>query len=107
MGDALRGMGMRLARRRAQRREERVAARHPVFLEHGRGITRDFSPSGVFFETGEAMEIGGTIKFAIDFETAPGSPFRLLCEGRVVRVEAAHGHRGVGAAITSSRIRDL
>lgn len=89
------------------RQEDRVATHLSVVLAHGRGVTRDISASGVFFETSEPLELGSPLKFAIDFDEVPGGPLRLVCEGNVVRIETARGQRGIGVAITSSKLKEI
>ena len=75
----------------------------PVTLEHGGGITRNVSSSGVFFETDQLLTPSAAINFSLEFENAPAGPLRLKCEGRIVRVEQQVGKIGVAATITSSR----
>jgi len=84
---------------RRHARRYRVAV--PVELEHGRGLTRDISASGVFFETGSLFPVGVTISFSLVLEHAdPGGPVRLQCQGEVVRVEQREGKVGVAVCFT-------
>jgi|SRR5436190_23176936 len=92
------------------RNHERVNAEVPVLTESGaKGITRDMSPTGVYFTVGERVRVGETIRFSMDFE-APlnvGGVFRLACVGTVTRVESRHGKTGVAVAITESTLERL
>ncbi len=86
--------------------DRRRAVRHrlalPVELEHGGGVTRDVSASGVFFETDQSFLPGSPISFSLLFEHAdPHGPVRLRCQGRVVRLEPHDGKSGVAVAFTS------
>jgi hypothetical protein len=90
----------------AQRAEERVNAKLPVEFEHGKGITRDVSASGVFFETNAACELGSELDFALEFDS-PGGPLLLRCKGTVVRVEQRDGKMGIAAKITESCFEEL
>ena len=87
--------------------EIRVPAVLPVTLEHGAGITRNVSASGLFFETDQLLTPGAAINFSLEFENARGGPLRLKCEARIVRVEQQVGKIGVAAAITSSRFETM
>ena len=85
-----------------RRRARRFNITMPVELEHGRGITRDVSSSGVFFESDHSFSVGEVISFWLVFEYAGMGPaFRLPCQGRVVRVEQRAGRTGVAVAFTS------
>ena len=89
------------------RREIRVPAVLPVTLQHGGGITRNVSTSGVFFETDQLLTPGAAINFFLEFEKARGGPLRLKCEARIVRVEQQVGKIGVAATITSSQFKTM
>src|SRR4030042_1573641 len=86
--------------------EKRRATRHPgalpVKFEDGKGITRDCSSSGIFFETDKSFAPGQAIEFTIVLEHVdPDRPVRLKCMAEIVRVGAS-GHKiGVAAAIHS------
>ena len=89
--------------------ERRQALRYslelPVEVAGACGRTRDFSASGVFFETDRALTPGAPIRFSLLLGRAsPGRrPLRLNCEGRVVRTESGKGRLGVAVAITDCR----
>jgi hypothetical protein len=68
----------------------------------GKCTTRDFSISGVFFETDRALSQGQEIEFTLVLEHIdPGRPIRLKCRGKIVRVEESGQKIGVAAAIDS------
>ena len=89
------------------RREQRVQAELNVNLEQGKGVTRDVSESGVYFETDLPFTPGAPISFSFNFDDAPGGPLVLKCEARIVRVEDRGGKTGVGATITSYKFECL
>ena len=94
---------------REPRQNDRVNAEVPVRLEDGTsGVTRNISPGGVYFIVDEKLAEGQSIRFSIEF-THPASPadsgvLHLECIGNVVRVEEAHGKRGVAVKIVESRL---
>jgi hypothetical protein len=73
-------------KRNYHRREKRVRAALPVQLVRAKGVTRDVSRSGVFFETEAHCRVGSPVHFAIRLET-PWGPAHFDCRGRIVRVE--------------------
>jgi len=81
-------------RRRAQRYRLVV----PVRLQKARGVTRDISTAGVFFETEGVQSIGDTVRFSVDFPDAT-----VQCEGRVVRVEKLEKKFGIAVEFTTYR----
>jgi len=86
--------------------EKRRATRHKgalsIELEEGKGITRDFSDSGIFFETDKSITPGQAIEFTIVLKHIdPDRPVRLKCIGEIVRVEESGQKIGVAAAIKS------
>jgi len=90
-----------------RRAQQRVSAVLPVNVE-GRvaGVTRDISPSGIFFETDMEMANGGSIHFALEFDN-PSGKLLLRCSGEIVRVERSGGKVGVAAKIIESRMERL
>src|SRR4030042_198409 len=86
--------------------EKRRATRHlgalPVELEDGKGSPRDFSSSGIFFETDKSFTPGQAIEFTIVLEHVdPAHPVRLKCMAEIVRVEESGQKIGVATAIHS------
>lgn len=87
-----------------QRRALRYPLELPIEVEGAMGRTRDFSSSGVFFETGRTLAPGAPIEFSLVLgRVSPGLPLRLDCEGRIVRTVPRAGQRGVAVAITGCR----
>ena len=90
------------------RREPRHRGKLPVELESGKGVTRDFSGSGVFFETEKSFSLGQSIEFTIVLEHIdPGHPIRLNCRGKIVRVEEKGQKIGVAASIQSYTFEEI
>ena len=89
--------------------ERRQALRYslelPVEVAGACGRTRDFSASGVYFETDRAVTAGAPVRFSLLLgRVSPGGrPLRLNCEGRVVRTESGKGRLGVAVAIADCR----
>jgi hypothetical protein len=89
------------------RRHNRVSAAVPVDLDDGSsGLTRDISPSGIYFVGQARPQKGQPIRFTLEFVNPadPSGKMLLACQGEVVRVEEADGKYGVAVAITESRI---
>lgn len=85
-----------------QRREPRYQGKLPVQFESGKGITRDFSGSGVFFETDRSFTPGQLIELTLVLEHIdPEHPVQLKCLGKIIRVEESGQKIGVAAAINS------
>jgi hypothetical protein len=84
-----------LFKKKEPRKEDRKRERLPVKVlnDETKGITRDLSPSGVFFETDKDYEVGSIITMTIDLESPPGT--RLRCVGTIVRVERRGSKVGV------------
>ena len=93
-----------MERKHSARKHERVPTEVAVRLENGsEGITRDLSPTGVFFLAETALAEGDEIRFSIEFDN-PAGPLRMECVGNIVRIEAAAGRRGFAVKITESRL---
>lgn len=89
-----------------RRRSPRYPLNLSIELDAERGVTRDVSASGVFFETERSYVPGALIQFTLILEYAdPAAPLCLDCQGQVVRVEATERRFGVAAVITSQQIR--
>jgi len=92
--------------------EKRRAPRHqgklPVKLKGGKGITRNFSSSGIFFETDRSFSPGQPIEFTIMLEHAdPAGHIRMKCQGEIVRVEESGQKIGVAATIDSYEFEEF
>jgi len=87
-----------------RRAQQRVSAVLPVKVEgRSAGVTRDISPSGIFFETDQDMTDGSTIHFTLEFDN-PSGKLLLECSGEIVRIEKAGGKIGIAAKIVESRL---
>jgi len=87
-----------------KRRHERVASAIAFSLEDGTtAITRDISPSGVYFESDGGLAVGTVLRFDLGFDSASGG-LMLRCVARVVRVNQENGKNGVAAEIIESRL---
>ena len=76
----------------------------PVILENTTGVTRDLSPSGVFFwADGGLFAAGDRVSFAVQIRGAAGK-MTLMCRGDVVRTEPYEAMLGVAVRITESAI---
>jgi acyl-coenzyme A thioesterase PaaI-like protein len=85
-------------------REQRAAVRFdtsmPVRIQGCDGETHNISAHGVYFETRTRQRIGALVNFTVEY-TRHGRRHRVLCEGKVVRVDL-HGDRvGVAARLVS------
>jgi hypothetical protein len=86
--------------------EKKRATRHrdatPIELEDGKGVTRDFSSTGIFFETEKSLTQGQPIDFTIVLENVdPERPVRVKCRGEIIRTEETGQKIGVAVAISS------
>ena len=74
----------------------------PVITGSSKGITRDLSSSGIFFETDDSFLPGQTIEFSIILEYLhPERPVYVQCSGAIVRVEKNGTKICVAATIDS------
>jgi hypothetical protein len=87
-----------------RRAQQRVSAVLPVKVDgKSAGVTRDISPSGIFFETDQEMASGSAIHFSLEFDN-PSGKLLLECSGEIVRIEKAGGKIGIAAKIVESRL---
>lgn len=84
-----------------RRKEERVAVSLPVSMANSAEVTRDISPSGVYFEANTPFILGERIGFVIKFNN-PGDNLMLKCNGEIVRVENCNSKVGVAVKILES-----
>jgi len=84
-----------------KRREERVSAVLPVFLENATGMTCDVSASGMFLETSASFAIGDLVSFSVEFD-ALGGKRMLKCRGSIVRTEQLENRIGLAIEIMES-----
>jgi hypothetical protein len=88
-----------------QRRGSSGGVCRGIRSERGKGLTRDISVSGVYFETEEPHSAGAAILFTLVLEYSEPMPLRLSCVGEVLRVDTHGDTFGVAAAITSHSIK--
>jgi len=87
-----------------KRRHQRVPSAIPFTLDDGsEAITRDLSPSGVYFETEGPVVMGSVVRFSLQFDN-PSGDLLFLCVARVVRIHDENGKLGFGAEIVESRL---
>lgn len=84
-----------------KRTEERIACTHPVDLGNTKGVTRDISASGIYFETNASYAPGNRINFTVEFDS-PAGKLMLKCDGEIIRVEPRGGEVGVAVKIIES-----
>ena len=84
-----------------RRKEERVAVSLPMSMANTAEVTRDISPSGVYFEAKTPFILGEKIGFVIKFNN-PGDNLVLKCNGEIVRVENRNSKVGVAVKILES-----
>lgn len=90
-------------KRRENRKEERVPASLAVDLGRAKGVTRDVSASGAFFETDISYKVGSRVRFAIDLAT-PWGPAHFDCRGKIVRLERHDGTVGVAVRFSDTEV---
>jgi hypothetical protein len=85
---------------RDQRATVRFDKQMPVRTEQGAGTTHNISAQGVYFETDVEPRAGALVNFSVEY-TLHGRKQRLLCEGKVVRVEPQGERVGVAARLVA------
>ena len=83
-----------------RRRLDRFRGGISVELENGTGTARDFSASGICFETDQVFSPGEPIEFVMLLENSfLGELVRVRCWGKVLRIERIGEKTAVAAAI--------
>jgi len=82
-----------------RRRNKRINVALPVVLDNASGVTRDVSPSGVFFWKRGTIVYGDSVTFSMGRKTETGD-FTLMCKGVVTRTEPRGSDVGVAIRIT-------
>jgi hypothetical protein len=85
---------------REQRGAERFDTTLPVSVSGARGRTHNISAHGVYFESDMPQSVGALVNFTVEY-TLYGRTHRLLCEGKVVRVERQGDRVGVAARLVA------
>lgn len=91
----------------AGRRNERFDTTLAVRLEHGIGVVRNVSASGIYFVTDVALEAGTPVRFTLEFGGLPSGPIAVNCIARIVRVDGGGTTKGVAAEISSFQFRRI
>ena len=73
-----------------------MTASLPLYAGRRKGVTRDVSASGLFFETDVGYSVGNEVRIALDLDT-PWGKVMLRSDGKIVRVQL-HDHK-VGVAV--------
>jgi hypothetical protein len=81
-----------------QRTSARFDTTMPVEIDGLEATTHNISAQGVYFETDVEQRVGALVNFWVEF-TLYGRRHRLMCEGKVVRVEEQGGRIGVAARL--------
>jgi hypothetical protein len=88
-----------------KRRQTRFKGNLAVEFEGGTGIARDFSGSGIFFETDCSFIAKQPMEFTLLLRNMdPEHLVRVKCKGESVRVEQCDQKTGVAATIDSYTI---
>ena len=69
------------------RSAERFSLSYQVELENGKGLTRNISKTGVYFETSIFYSVGSVLQFSIQLQKLDKEVNRLRCHGRVIRTD--------------------
>jgi len=87
--------------------EKRIEPRTPLTLRLSVGagvdaLTRDISPSGLYFEFDGHCDFGGPLVFEMDL---PESSMKFTAEGAIVRMEQRGGVTGVAVRLIAGRLQ--
>ena len=91
--------------------ERRMSVRYngkiSLEVKEGKGLTRDFSSSGIYFVTDQVLSVGERLEVVMLLEhIGMERVWRLHCEGKVLRVEPTVEKIGVAFAINSHKSVD-
>ena len=84
-----------------ERGADRFDTELPVEMAGAKGLTRNISATGVYFETQALQEPGSHVNFTVEV-TVRGEVLKLGCEGEVVRVDHKDGMIGIAAKLGRS-----
>ena len=73
----------------------------PVEIGNLRGLARNISATGIYFEIEAAPALGSHVYFAVEM-TVRGEKLKLVCDGQVLRVEHKDGVHGIAARFDDS-----
>lgn len=83
-----------------QRTAVRFDTNMPVEIHGTPGQAHNISAQGIYFETDVQQRLGALVNITVEF-TLHGRRHRLLCEGKVVRLERQGGRVGVAARLVA------
>jgi hypothetical protein len=85
-----------------KRLEPRSALKLPLRVTDALdGVTRDVSPSGLYFELAGEHELDGVLDFEMTLEEAN---MKFTAQGTIVRVEHRAGMTGVAVRLSAGRL---
>ncbi|MBU3998517.1 MAG: PilZ domain-containing protein [Gammaproteobacteria bacterium] len=84
-----------------ERRAVRFETVLPVEIGNLHGLARNISATGIYFETEAAPALGSHVYFAVEL-TVRGEKLKLVCDGKVLRVDYKDGVQGVAAKLDGS-----
>jgi hypothetical protein len=82
-------------------RADRHPVSFPISIGPSKGIAKDISTTGIYFEIDQKQKVGSRIDFVLDLDT-PGGPIQVQCHGTVIRIEEKPGRVGIAATINES-----
>jgi hypothetical protein len=85
-----------------RRRAERFPMTLPVQIGAGRGVTRDFSGLGVYFESDARFDVADEIEFVLVIPEAVD----VRCVGKIVRLDIRGDRYGYAATIDSFSLNE-
>ena len=87
---------------REKRRTQRMSASIALQAGRSKGVTRDISACGLFFETDTDYSVGNKVKIALNLDT-PWGKVMLRSYGEIVRVESRDHKVGVAVQFIDTK----
>ena len=84
-----------------ERGADRFATELPIEMGLVHGLTRNISATGIYFETENVQEPGSRVHLAVEV-IVHGEKLKLVCDGKVVRVDHKDGVLGIAAELDDS-----
>jgi len=81
-----------------KRRAVRFDTVLPVEMGNLHGLARNISATGIYFESEAAPALGSHVYFAVEL-TVRGEKVKLMCDGKVLRVDYKDGVQGIAAML--------
>jgi len=88
-----------------ERGADRFATELPIEMGRVHGLTRNISATGIYFETENAQEPGSRVHLSVEV-VIHGERLKLICDGKVVRVDHKDGVLGIAAKLDGSFFSD-